>query len=124
MWLAFAVQLPARVAAIYTSGGRSIHALIRLDALSKPEWDEAVLPLKRPLKVLGADAAALSAVRLTRLPDCWRPENGGLQKLLYLNPNPPEAPMIDLPLLRSRAWALARWRRDCPRCDDSKEACQ
>ena len=88
-WLAFIVQLPVRVSAIYTSGGRSIHALIRLDAANKAEFDSIIAPLKRPLKVLGADPACLSAVRLTRLPGCWRPERGGFQRLLYLCPNPP-----------------------------------
>jgi hypothetical protein len=124
VWLAFVAQLPMRISSIYTSGGRSFHTLIRLDATSKAEWDTLISPLKRPLKVLGADPGALSAVRLTRLPGCWRPEKGGFQKLLYLHPDPPEIPLIDLPALRSRPWALARWRRDCPRWDRTREAFQ
>jgi hypothetical protein len=114
-WLAFIVQLPLRVSAIYTSGGRSIHVLIRIDAKSKEEWDRVIGPLKRPLKLLGADPGCLSAVRLTRLPQCWRPEKGGFQRLLYLCPNPPLAPLIDFPVLSSRLDTLARWHRVCPR---------
>jgi hypothetical protein len=114
-WLAFIVQLPVRIAAIYTSGARSIHCLIRLDARSKPEWDALIVPLKRPLKVLGADAGCLSGVRLTRLPGCQRPNKNGFQRLLYLCPNPTAGPLLDLPVIQSRSEALARWRKLCPR---------
>lgn len=98
-WLSLLAQLPLRISAIYTSGARSIHCLIRLDAQSKLEWDAIISPLKRPLKVLGADPACLSAVRLSRLPACLRPNKNGLQKLLYLCPNPPLAPLFELPVL-------------------------
>ena len=123
-WLAFIVQLPIRIAAIYTSGSRSIHALIRLDATSKAQFDAIVAPLKRPLKVLGADPACLSAVRLTRLPGCWRPEKNGFQKLLYLCPNPPDVRLADLPVLRSRFAMLDRWRNLCPRWNPKQAAYQ
>ena len=121
-WLALVVQLPVRVAAIYTSGGRSIHALIRLDASGKAEFDEVIAPIKRPLKVLGADPACLSAVRLTRLPGCHRPEKGGFQRLLYLNPDPPAARLADLPVVNSRFEALDRWRNLCPKWNQNQEA--
>ena len=124
LWLAFIVQLPIRIAAIYTSGGRSIHALIRLDAASKAQFDAIVAPLKRPLKLLGVDPACLSAVRLTRLPGCWRPEKRNFQKLLYLCPDPPDVRLADLPVLRSRFEMLDRWRNLCPRWNKSQEAYQ
>ena len=99
-WLNFLVQLPVAVAAIYTSGGRSVHALIRVDAASKSDFDrirDAIVPV---LSKLGADPAAVTAVRLTRLPFCLREGRKGkdgslvryrrpkLQRLLYLNPGP------------------------------------
>ena len=121
-WLALVVQLPVRVSAIYTSGGRSIHALIRLDAASKVEFDAIIAPLKRPLKVLGADPACLSAVRLTRLPGCHRPAKGGFQRLLYLCPNPPAVRLADLPVINSRFEALDRWRNLCPKWNQNMEA--
>jgi hypothetical protein len=124
LWLAFIVQLPLRVSAIYLSGGRSVHCLFRVDATSKAHWDSIIAPLKRPLKVLGGDAGALSAVRLTRLPQCWRPEKNGFQRLLYLCPNPPPVSLIDLPAIHSRPWALARWLRDCRRWNPKTEAFQ
>ena len=43
---------------------------------------------------IGADIAALSAVRLTRLPGCYRGHR--LQKLLYLNPRPDGRPISKL----------------------------
>jgi hypothetical protein len=72
LWMDLLVQLPLPIAALYTSGGRSIHALVRLDAKSKHEWDEirkVVLPL---FTRLGADGGSLTAVRLTRLPGVER----------------------------------------------------
>ncbi len=102
-WLGALVQFPLRIAAIYTSGGRSIHALVRLDAPSKTAWDRERDALKRPLVILGADPRALSAVRLTRLPGCRRGERA--QRLLYLNPEPAAAPICELPPLRGVAAA-------------------
>jgi hypothetical protein len=123
-WLAFIAQLPVRVSAIYTSGSRSIHCLVRLDAANKAEFDATVAPLKRPLKVLGADPACLSAVRLTRLPGCWRPEKNGFQRLLFLCSNPPPAPLVELPVIFPRSEALDRWRNLCPRWNRNQEAYQ
>lgn len=121
-WFAFIAQLPIRIAAIYSSGSRSVHSLIRLDARTKAEWDAQIQPLKRPLKLLGADAACLSAVRLTRLPGCWRPDKNRFQRLLYLCPNPTAQRLLDLPVLQSRAAALARWRQLCPRWNHNQGA--
>ncbi|MEN9572904.1 MAG: hypothetical protein RL514_759 [Verrucomicrobiota bacterium] len=110
-WLAFIAQTPLRIAAIYTSGGRSIHTLIRVDASTKEEWDSIIEPSKRVLKVLGADPGCLTAVRLTRLPGCHRPEKGGFQQLLYLAPKPVEARLIDLPKMSDRAETAPRWKQ-------------
>ena len=118
-WLGALAQLPLRIAAIYTSGGRSVHALVRIDAPTKGEWDAERDKMREALVVLGADNNTLSAgaVRLTRLPGCWRhgkmgegpPDAEGkrakkyerfprpkLQKLLYLNPHAPLAPLVDV----------------------------
>ena len=90
-WLRCLVQMPLRIACICESGGRSIHALVRMDAGSKGDWDAKVGRIKRVLVTLGADAGALSAVRLTRLPQAKRGER--LQRLLYLNPAPDVGPI-------------------------------
>jgi hypothetical protein len=93
-WLGALAQFPLRIAAIYSSGGRSLHALVKIDARTKGEWDSEKEAMKRALVVLGADLGAMSAVRLTRLPGCWRRRS--LQKLLYINPDPPMRPICEL----------------------------
>jgi hypothetical protein len=94
-WLRCLVQMPFRIACICESGGRSIHALVRLDAASKADWDRVMLPIKPVLITLGADRGALTAVRLTRLPQAMRGER--CQKLLYLNPQPSGVPIFQQP---------------------------
>ncbi len=93
-WLRCLIQLPLRIACICESGGRSIHALVRLDAESKAAWDGLIHQVKPALVTLGADRGALSAVRLTRLPQARR--GGRVQRLLYLNPAPDGTPIVRL----------------------------
>lgn len=125
LWLNFIVQLKLRIAALYTSGGRSVHALVKVNASSKPQWDAMRDILSPVLSKLGADPAAMSAVRLTRLPGCyrrgkmrvetWRDDKTGeeekrpvyhrfekplLQELLWLNPRPEAVPILTLPPVR------------------------
>jgi hypothetical protein len=106
-WLKILVQLPLPIAAIYSSGGASVHALVRVNADSKAHWDAMMRGrLMAPLSVLGADPKALTAVRLSRLPQCWRGATGRLQELMYLNPEPENKPLwtsIKTPMERSRA---------------------
>ncbi len=102
-WLALISTLKAKIAAIYTSGGKSVHTLLRVDAASKTEWEATVHPLKGPLGRLGADLGALTAVRLSRLPCCWRREKQGFQKLLFINPDPAEMALQDLPIKTRRS---------------------
>ncbi len=71
-WMGAVVQLPLRIAAIYTSGGRSIHVLIRVDAVNASDWDRNKAAILKGLVTLGADRGALSGVRLTRLPNSLR----------------------------------------------------
>jgi|694.fasta_scaffold18883_3 hypothetical protein len=94
-WLAALAQLPLPIAAIYTSGGKSIHALVRINAASKQQWDDTADKLKPMLVTLGADRKAISAVRLTRLPGCERAEKRSVQTLLYLNGSPDLTPIAD-----------------------------
>jgi hypothetical protein len=95
-WLRCLVQMPFRIASICESGGRSIHALVQLDAASKADWDRLMLPVKPVLVTLGADRGALTAVRLSRLPQAMRGER--CQRLLYLNPQPSGVPIFQQPI--------------------------
>lgn len=100
-WLRCLVQMPLRIACVCESGGRSIHGLVRVDAASKADWDKMVGSAKPLLVTLGADRGALSAVRLSRLPQAQRGER--LQRLLYLNPSPDGLPIIEQqPRMRRR----------------------
>jgi hypothetical protein len=94
-WLAALAQMPLPISAIYSSGGKSIHALVRMNAESKGHWDSLADELKPMLITLGADRKAMSAVRLTRLPCCRREEKDAVQTLLYLNGNPDQTPLCD-----------------------------
>ena len=111
-WLNLLVQLPLRMMAMYTSGGRSVHALVRVDMASKANWDLLRDWMKPVLTRLGADKGVFSAVRLTRLPGCLRQgrEKEGqyerypeprMQKLLFLNPLADWAPVLSLPVIRA-----------------------
>ena len=98
-WLRVLVQLPLRIAAIYETGGKLPHALVELsESSSKQEWDRKRDQLLPSLVTLGADPKTMSAVRLSRLPQCERlgtfDRDGAylafdkprVQRLLYLNP--------------------------------------
>ncbi len=107
-WLRALVQLPLAIVALYTSGGKSVHALVRVDCESKADFDAARDVARAVLCPLGADGAAMTAVRLSRQPGCLRHgkntpdgfrryDQPRLQRLVYLNPAPPrDVSLIDL----------------------------
>jgi hypothetical protein len=107
LWLRALVTLPLPVVALYTSGGKSIHALVKVDCESKAEFDSVRNVMRTVLCPLGADGAAMTAVRLSRLPGCLRHgkqegptyrryDQPRLQRLVYLNPSPrPGAALLD-----------------------------
>jgi hypothetical protein len=99
-WLRFLSIWPgARIRAIYSSGGRSWHALLGVDYASKADMDVDLASAKRTLPVLGADGRALTAVRLTRLPFCKRGMRE--QRLIYLAPDYPGCEVVGLKKLRT-----------------------
>jgi hypothetical protein len=64
---------------------------VLVDATSKTNWDDAIRTIKPKLVYLGTDPNALTAVRLTRLPNCYR--GSQLQELLFLDPTPTGEPI-------------------------------
>lgn len=109
LWLGALARLPLRISAIYTSGGRSVHALVRVDCPTKPAWDQEKRDMKPGLVMLGADPGAMSAVRLTRLPGCWRREKRAMQKLLYIQPDPKLRALVECPVTRDVEADWLRW---------------
>lgn len=107
LWLKALVQFPFPIAAIYTSGGRSVHALVKVDCPTKPAFDSLRDDLVQVLAPLGADAAAMTAVRLSRLPGLLRHgskdkegklrpyDEPRLQRLLWLNPEAKAEPILN-----------------------------
>jgi hypothetical protein len=99
LWLAGLVQIPLPIVAVYSSGGKSIHSLVKVDARDGAHWRELKAKLAPALVTLGADDSAMTAVRLTRLPQCFRAEKDRWQELYYLNPTADETPIAELPTL-------------------------
>lgn len=97
-WLKYLACFSDPIRAIYSSGGGSVHALVEVNAASWAQMDGILkgnpnaksagmrMGAKSYWAMYGADAAALTPVRLTRLPGCTR--GGKEQRLYYLNPNP------------------------------------
>jgi hypothetical protein len=71
-WISFLCGLRWPIVALYTSGGKSVHALLRVDAVTKHHWDVLRDGMKSYLTKHGADPTVFTAVRLTRLPGCLR----------------------------------------------------
>ena len=85
------LELP--VVAMTFSGNKSIHALVRVDALpgvgvirDKSGWDRLIKNgIFSQLVPLGFDPATKNPARLGRMPGLRRPDKDAFQRLLYLN---------------------------------------
>lgn len=97
LWLSALVQLPLPIVSIVNSGGKSLHALVRVNAANGDHWRAIKQRIGPALVLLGADKNALTAVRLTRLPGSYRAEKAQWQELLYLNPHADGTPICQLP---------------------------
>ena len=93
--LALIVKKLPSVAAIIDSGGRSLHAWMRVDCDSQEHYRRVMGQIDWEVlsRSLGVDRANRNPSRLSRLPGAWRivgaREKGGVgQDLLYLNPDP------------------------------------
>lgn len=85
LWMRLLAICGLPIVAIYSSGGRSWHALVKEshgdDAAG---FKEKLKAYKQRVPLVGADANAITPVRLTRGPGCLR--GGKLQRLIFLNP--------------------------------------
>ena len=83
----WAVRLP--VCALIDSGGKSLHAWIRIDGVETADrWTDIVekVLFGQRLIPLGCDAACRNEARLSRMPGHFRTEKGRWQRILYLAP--------------------------------------
>ena len=87
------------IAALIDSGGKSIHAIVRVGAADATDYKEKVATLFKFLVKVGADPNTKNPGRLTRLPGAIREgEKSGRrrQELLFLNPAADGTPIIEL----------------------------
>jgi hypothetical protein len=71
-WCRFLAQLPLPIVSISTSGSRSVHALIRVGAKTRREWEDFRYDIEPLLLKYGSDRGALKCGQLSRLPGCLR----------------------------------------------------
>lgn len=89
------IERKAPIAWIVDSGGKSLHAALRIDATTSEEFKATAVRIYAKLgerdvhhpEILGVDPACKNAGRYTRLPNCWRPETQSRQTLIYVNPS-------------------------------------
>ena len=88
--LSVLAKLKLPIAAILTSGGKSVHAWAKVGAKDKADYDAKAGRILTALKPIGFDPANKNASRLSRLPGSVRTigaHESGNQSLLYLNPD-------------------------------------
>ena len=78
----------APIVALIDSGGKSVHAILKVDCATRADWEKDVEETLFPcvLCPLGCDPACRNESRLSRLPGHFRREKKTFQRLLYLNP--------------------------------------
>ena len=87
LWLRVLSKLDLPIVAVTTSGSKSAHALVRVGQKNREGYLARAAEIADLVVPLGADPAAMSAVRLTRVPGCIRKDTGKPQQLIYFNPD-------------------------------------
>lgn len=100
-WTKVLALLPLPVLAVVDSGGRSLHALMHVNASTQAEFKRAIAGLKESLVPLGADKGCLRPVQLSRLPGCFRSSTKRPQRLLWLNDEPAQGRLLDFEPVRA-----------------------
>jgi hypothetical protein len=88
--LSLLARLPLPVNVIQLSGGKSVHAIVRVNAKSAESYRAKVNEVLALLRPFGIDQANKNPSRLTRLPGAQRiigATGDGQQRLLYLAPD-------------------------------------
>lgn len=95
--LSLFAKLPLPIAALLTSGGKSIHAWVKVDCPDASAYKEQVAKLMSCLQRFGLDGKNKNPARLSRLVGVVRKvgcSGDGRQRLLYLNPNPQQKAIL------------------------------
>jgi hypothetical protein len=88
--LSFLGKLRLPVAALISSGGKSIHCLIRMECTEADEYREQSGRILKMLRPYGFDTATGNASRMARLPGAIRQigaKGDGEQRLLFFSPD-------------------------------------
>jgi len=88
---AFLARLSLPIAAVLTSGGKSLHAWVRINAPTETAYRAVAKRIFDPLAQYGVDMANRNPSRLSRLPGVYRKIGSGSdnrQRLIYLNAQP------------------------------------
>jgi hypothetical protein len=91
-------RLPLPIASIIDSGGRSVHAEVMLNCQSAEEYQAKVNRIYALLARFRICPSNKNPSRLSRLPGAQRQigkRGDGAQRLLYLDPEPREAPIFE-----------------------------
>lgn len=93
----FFARLPLPISAVISSGGKSLHAWVKMDAKTLSEFKPLAGRIYSAIANFGIDLANKNPSRLSRLPGTTR-EIGGTgekrQKLLFLSPEPSSGGII------------------------------
>ncbi len=85
------------IAAIIYSGGSSYHAWVRVGCMDKSDFAVQAERIIGMLSRFGIDRSNKNPSRMARLPGASRiigAQNGGEQRLVYLNPSPRPSPIL------------------------------
>lgn len=95
--LSFAARVPLPIAAILTSGGKSIHLWVKIDAPDFPSYEASVSVMRDVLTRYGIDRVNKNPSRLSRLVGVTRvigAASDPRQRLIFLNPNPKQEAIL------------------------------
>ena len=95
--LALMAHLPLPISAMLTSGCRSIHSLVKVDAKDASDYRQSVGAMLDILRRFGVDSQNRNPSRMSRLPGVLREIGAGpdaRQRLLYLNPEPKQEAIL------------------------------
>jgi hypothetical protein len=95
--LSFLAKIDLPIAAIATSGGKSLHAWVHVGERTQQGYQEKVAAIYRRLLPFGIDPANKNPSRLARLPGARRiigATGDGLQRLLFVTPSPSGQPIL------------------------------